>query len=421
MRKKIVIISFLIFILLVVLIICLNIKSNKQVKANINNNGIAIMIENEQGKYQLYTGENGMWPGEEYAVDALKSDCTIIDDSIGWDNLSHSVLFTTKNSSKCTLYFTKKQRNFSYTGAPQEFIAPVTGTYKIELWGASGLYGHVATEGKGAYTTGNIVLSKGEKVYIYVGGNNPSDRMQRFTFNGGGGGEATGGGATDIRLINGNWDSFDSLKSRIMVAAGGGGGVSNTEYNEDSSNRRGDAGTLHGFDAHWLMQGYFEYSGHGATQVSGGKPGSKFQPPIDPEETPEMSGSFGKGGYSTNMREGDQYQFPMASGGGGGYYGGGHGNHPGHAWGGGGGGSSYISGYLGCVAIKQESTENSIQPKDECTEESAKTDITCSYHYSNKIFTSTNMIAGNAEMPSPTGETEIGHTGNGYAKITLVG
>jgi hypothetical protein len=34
----------------------------------------------------------------------------------------------------------------------------------------------------------------------------------------------TGGGATDIRLVNGNWDSFNSLKTRIIVAAGGGGG-----------------------------------------------------------------------------------------------------------------------------------------------------------------------------------------------------
>ena len=29
-----------------------------------------------------------------------------------------------------------------------------------------------------------------------------------------------------------------------------------------------------------------------------------------------------------------------------------------------------------------------------------------------------NTIAGNESMPSPTGGTETGHTGNGYAKIT---
>lgn len=34
----------------------------------------------------------------------------------------------------------------------------------------------------------------------------------------------SGGGATDVRLVGGAWNNFDSLKSRIMVAAGGGGG-----------------------------------------------------------------------------------------------------------------------------------------------------------------------------------------------------
>jgi hypothetical protein len=30
------------------------------------------------------------------------------------------------------------------------------------------------------------------------------------------------------------------------------------------------------------------------------------------------------------------------------------------------------------------------------------------------------MIAGNEEMTSPTGEKKIGHTGNGYARITFL-
>ena len=55
-----------------------------------------------------------------------------------------------------------------------------------------------------------------------------------MVFNGGGGyssgytdfNNCTGGGATDIRLASGNWNDFNSLKSRIMVAAGGGGNVS---------------------------------------------------------------------------------------------------------------------------------------------------------------------------------------------------
>ena len=68
---------------------------------------------------------------------------------------------------------------------------------------------------RGAYTNGIINLTKGTILYVYVGGSNG--------YNGGGGqsSDRPGGGATDIRLIEGV--DFNSLKSRIMVAAGGGG------------------------------------------------------------------------------------------------------------------------------------------------------------------------------------------------------
>ena len=39
-------------------------------------------------------------------------------------------------------------------------------------------------------------------------------------------------------------------------------------------------------------------------------------------------------------------------------------------------------------------------------------------HYSGYVFSNTVMKAGNVSMPKPTGGTETGHTGNGYAKIT---
>lgn len=37
--------------------------------------------------------------------------------------------------------------------------------------------------------------------------------------------EAQDGGATDVRLTPGNWNDFESLKSRIIVAGGGSGGA----------------------------------------------------------------------------------------------------------------------------------------------------------------------------------------------------
>lgn len=123
---------------------------------------------------------------------------------------------------------------FSYTGAAQEFTAPVTGEYTLEAWGAGGgnaayngdSYG-IRQGGRGSYSTGKVTLSAGQKLEVHVGerGLNGAESTGgcgykissvRGGWNGGGAGgaySASGGGATDFRL-NG---------ARILVAGGGGG------------------------------------------------------------------------------------------------------------------------------------------------------------------------------------------------------
>lgn len=56
-------------------------------------------------------------------------------------------------------------RSFAYTGAVQTYTAPVTGTYKLEVWGAEGSV-------KGGYSSGTKSLNAGQTIYIYVGGKN---------------------------------------------------------------------------------------------------------------------------------------------------------------------------------------------------------------------------------------------------------
>jgi hypothetical protein len=313
---------------------------------------------------------------------------------------TYTVTYTVKDNANNTATITRavnviaKIFTYSYTGNYQTFTVPRTGNYKIELWGASGSSVSVYSDtyGRGAYTNGVISLIENSNLYIYVG----QIGLNYSAFNGGGYGESGGGGATDIRLISGIWNNFDSLKSRIMVAAGGGGGVYNGQPYQGT--QRGDGGALNGISANFCVysQCYWGYSGYGATQISGGAPGKVGVNPI----VPEMYGNFGSGGYSPLG--------PPASGGGGGYYGGGHGTHPGGTWPGGGGGSSYISGYSGCNAISMSSTTSNIvhtgQPN----------------HYSGYVFTSATMIAGNTTMPNPAGGTETGHDGNGYVKITYI-
>ena len=108
----------------------------------------------------------------------------------------------------------------------EEFKTPVAGDYQIECWGAQGGGVSSLPGGKGSYTKGSISLD-GVMLYVVVGQiggyeeafNNGFPGRLNFYF--------SGGGATDIRLNNknGNWKDFVSRKSRIMVAASGGGSV----------------------------------------------------------------------------------------------------------------------------------------------------------------------------------------------------
>lgn len=194
--------------------------------------------------------------------------------------------------------------SYSYTGAVQTFTVPVTGYYMVELWGAKGA--NTAT-GFGAYTSGYIYLIKNSVYYIYVGGAATAGCLTNAGggYNGGAnagtvGCSRAGGGATDIRLIGGAWNDANGLKSRIMVAAGGGAGE-----NEAAGNGGG-------------LMGGANNAGTFATQTSGSAFGYGATPAAD------------------------------ASGPGGGYYGGTLATADGVATG---GGSSFISGYAGVNAI----------------------------------------------------------------------
>ena len=121
---------------------------------------------------------------------------------------------------------------YNYTGEMQTFTAPRKAIYQIELYGAQGYtFAANAVGGKGSYVKGNILLEKGETLNIYVGGQNG--------YNGGGKGTTTqgnGGGSTDVRY-NG-----DSISSRIIVAAGGGGSYTITNYHIHTGSRSSGGG-----------------------------------------------------------------------------------------------------------------------------------------------------------------------------------
>ena len=293
--------------------------------------------------------------------------------------------------------------NYSYTGQYQEFVAPYSSYYKIELWGAQGgnskgnnnktcsynrgsAYGS-GCGGFGSYTSGWIYLKKDTTLYFYIGQRGPDAVKYKNvsgSWNGGGGGtydhsddeaSGAGGGASDVRLVNTSakttWDEFNSLKSRIMVAAGGGGGSD-------------------------IYEG-----GHGGTTSSQSK---RFS-----------SGVNQNSGYRFGLGETGVYRKSNidVAGGGGGYFGGrstaasssNYGNY-GQV---GTGGSSYVSGCSGCMSISESSTSTSSM-----TITSDKT------HYSGYAFKNISMLAGASSQPSTSSGYSVGHSGNGYGKITML-
>ena len=229
----------------------------------------------------------------------------------------------------------------------QTFTAPVETNYKIECWGASGGNAVVGYGGGGGYVSGEISLTKDRTLYVYIGqkGNGSNQYSSTYMFNGGGYANkndtqcgSCGGGATDIRTINGDWDNSTSLNSRIMIAAGGGGIRSNGAVYSSC------AGGLEGYDGILLdfESDHNKYQGKGATQTEGGAAPTKWGNAEN--GTAGELGKGGIGGYNITDQSGG------GSGGGGGLYGG-SGSSGAHSttWSGG-GGSSYISGHPGCTA-----------------------------------------------------------------------
>lgn len=164
------------------------------------------------------------------------------------------------------------------------FVAPSNGTYKMQLWGASGAEGYgyySATKGSmcglGGYSEGTMNLNAGEKLYVYIGGkgligtadpDNPSGG-----YNGGGAGLYVsghkgygGGGGTDIRY-GGTIVTQNNEDYRILVAGGGGGADNPTSENRgshDDGTGGCGGGTINNNKSSWSgLTGLFD----GATNV----------------------------------------------------------------------------------------------------------------------------------------------------------
>ena len=284
---------------------------------------------------------------------------------------------------------------FEYQNSTQQFNVIVSGYYKMRVWGAQG--GYRTTEGnsgRGGYAEGTVYLNAGDVIYVHTGGagGNGSSGCGSTICAGGynGGGYRYkyygGGGGTDIRI------NSDSLLARVIVAGGGG--------SDGATGKKGmyGGGTTGGSSTE-SYSSVGNYGGKGGTQTYSGYSASytvttQATTGLNSNTLANYGGGFGFGGGGVYLSSG------YGGAGGGGWYGG-SGNVPdgsGDDDRGGGGGSGYI--YTSSTASNYPSG---------CL-------LNSSYY-----LTSATLKAGNESITSPTGATETGHAGNGYAYLTYIG
>lgn len=267
--------------------------------------------------------------------------------------------------------------DFNYTGSVQRFVVESSGKYKLECWGAQGGTYDLSSKigGFGGYSVGEIKLTKGTELYIYVGGQPArSTTIAAGGFNGGGSsltysydgtttyGQA-GGGASDIRI------GQDSLYSRVIVA-GGGGGSTNV------------------FNASVFAYGGGEVGGVGDSTYP------------EYQATQSKPGENATFGYGANATGPSNYKYGGA-GGGGGWYGGGttaQTSNTSNIF------TKHVGGGSGYVFTE---TTKQYYPKG------------CLLNASH-LLTNASTVGGNNRITLPDGTTRTGNSGNGAVRITLL-
>ena len=334
------------------------------------------------------------YPSKDSAM-FQKAICDDANTKASWDNDKWGLLISNLNKKvKCNLYFYSGDTvfNFEYTGSEQTFTAPVSGTYKLETWGAQG--GNSSKEenhgGYGGYSKGLIKLDAKSIVYIYTGGAGETMNKGVYTggYNGGGGrlyadsqdSAGSGGGATHIATQSGLLTTLDKYRNTILIVSGGGGGGKKYTSSDIAYSGVGGAGGGYTGGKGIAFNDIVYGVGLGGSQTSGGSA------EIIENGNGLTNGSFGQGAvvnYSYDNR------YLVGAGGGGGFYGGGSIEH-----GPAGGGSGYIGNPL--LTNKAMYCYNC----EESNEENTKTiSTTC-----------------NEETPT----SNCAKKGNGYARITLV-
>jgi hypothetical protein len=225
---------------------------------------------------------------------------------------------------------------FKYVGQViTDFEIPISGTYKIEAWGASG--GGTNAAPKGAYSKSFVTLNKGERIQILVGekGYDGYNSGNMIYCSGGGGGSFVAKGETPLCVAGGGggkgYNPPDTIPSYSCGQSGQYGGDPKSRQVELTYGGLGETGDHSGGG------GGFRYNGGDSAYT--GKGGISFLNGGWRQNASAYSG-VGYGGFGGG---GSTHGNCGGSGGGGGYTGGGGAYYSTPA----GGGGSFFTGTYG--------------------------------------------------------------------------
>ncbi len=181
---------------------------------------------------------------------------------------------------------------FSYTGTVQKFVVPSnTSSLTIKAYGSQGGSNASGVKGGlGGYAQGDVSVTPGDTLYIYVGGTNG--------YNGGGAAgnqpcssavAGIGGGASDVRI------GGQSLTNRVIVAGGGGGAGGNRITGCGRGSGGGGGGGYYGGGGGAAWPHTSSNLPTGGTQSAGGAGGTS-----DWTNTPNNNGTNGVLGIGGN-------------------------------------------------------------------------------------------------------------------------
>lgn len=223
---------------------------------------------------------------------------------------------------------------FSFTGDVQTWIVPTgVNSISVDMQGAQGGSVGSGVGGKGGRLKCILPVTPGQTLYLYIGGQPPSNTAVYGFAGAGGTGKANGQAGGGLAAVG---ESSTLSQATALAIVGGGGGSSyfygggSSYYYYDGGDAGGDTGSR---GAYGNFSGQVE-GGAGGTLSAGGANGTGY----DMQSTAPSSGTALYGGNGGIVSGSD---WNGGGGGGAGYYGGGGGAGGGSSIGAGGGGSSW--------------------------------------------------------------------------------